>query len=139
MFFIFKIFPDWIWWLVLIAGFFGYFLSHLIPVKIYALLSKTLSGILVAVGIFVLGMLYCDNTWKAAAADLQQKVAELEVKSQEANTVIKDRLVTRTQIIKVRGEDTVKYIDREVAKTDLGCVISPEFTQAHNRAAEPLK
>lgn len=139
MFFIFKIFPDWIWWLVLIAGFFGYFLSRLIPVKVYALLSKTLSGILVTVGIFVLGMLYCDNTWKAAAADLQQKVVELEVKSQEANMVIKDRLVTRTQVIKVRGENIVQYIDREVVKNDLTCAISPEFVQAHNQAAEPPK
>lgn len=84
-------------------------------------------------------MLYCDRTWQAAARELELKVAEAEAKSQQVNEVIRDRIVTRTQVVKLRGDDVVRYIDREVTKTDAGCVISPEFVQAHNRSAEPPK
>lgn len=137
MFFIFKIFPDWIWWLLLIAGLSGYFLSHLFPQKPYQLLLKISGGITIAATIFVLGMLYCDNTWKAAAAELQARVDIAEAKSQTVNTEIREKIVTKTQLVKTRGADIVQYIDREVVRGNQGCVITPEFISAHNRAAEP--
>jgi hypothetical protein len=52
------------------------------------------------------------------------------------NEVIKERVVTKTQVVKQRGEATVEYITREVVKHNAGCVIPPEFINAHNRAAE---
>lgn len=139
MFWIFKIFPDWLWWLLLLAGIIGFLLSYLSLLKPYQVLLKNCGLAVVAAAIFILGMLYVDNTWKAAAQELERKVAELETKSQQVNEVIKEKIVTRTQVVKLRGDEIVKYIDREVAKTDVGCVISPEFIQAHNRAAEPPK
>lgn len=139
MFFIFKIFPDWIWWLLLLAGITGFLLSYFAPLKPYQLILKISALVTIAIGIFILGMLYCDRTWQAAARELELKVAEAEAKSQQVNEVIRDRIVTRTQVVKLRGDDVVRYIDREVTKTDAGCVISPEFVQAHNRSAEPPK
>ena len=139
MFWIFKIFPDWTWWLLLFAGTISFCLSYLTLLKPYQLLLKISGLVVVACAIFVLGMLHADRTWQAAARDLEAKVAAAEAQSQQVNEVIKERLVTRTQVVKVRGEDIVRYIDREVAKTDIACVISPEFVNAHNRAAEPPK
>lgn len=139
MFFIFKIFPDWFWWLLLIAGLSCYFLSHLNLLKPYQLLLKTIGGIGIAASIFILGMLYCDNAWKAAAAELQAKVDLAEAQSQIVNTEIREKLVVKTQIVKTRGADVIQYIDREVVRGNQGCTITPEFVQAHNRAAEPPK
>jgi uncharacterized membrane protein len=139
MFWIFKIFPDWIWWLLLIIGLSGYFLTQLFPLKSYTLLLKILAAGVASAAIFILGMLHANNTWQAAAQELQTKVAALEAQSQQVNEVVKERLVTRTQVVRVRGDEVVKYIDREVAKTNAGCVISPEFVSAHNLAAEPPK
>ena len=139
MFWIFKIFPDWFWWLLLIAGLSGYFLSHLNLLKPYQFLLKTIGGIGIAASIFILGMLYCDNAWKAAAAELQAKVDLAEAQSQTVNTEIREKLVVKTQIVKTRGADVIQYIDREVVRGNQGCVITPEFVQAHNRAAEPPK
>jgi uncharacterized membrane protein len=136
MFLILEIFPSWFWWLLLIAGFFGYFLSHLIPLKTYQLPIKIISGMVVAIIIFIMGLLYADGKWKQAASDLQAQVRAAEAKSQVVNTVIKERLVNKTQVIKQRGENTVEYITREVVKYDNSCVIPPEFVQAHNTAAE---
>lgn len=139
MFFIFKIFPDWLWWLLLLAGISAFLLSYLSLLKPYQIILKNAGLVVVAAAIFILGMLYADNTWKAAAEELQRKVAELEVQSQQVNEVIKEKVLTKTQIVKVRGDDIVKYIDREVVKTDVGCNISSEFVQVHNRAAEQPK
>lgn len=84
-------------------------------------------------------MLYVNNWWKDKAAELEKQVAELAQKSTETNTVIEKKLITKTEIVRVRGDDIVQYVDREVTKYNNGCVIPTEFTQAHNRAAEQPK
>lgn len=139
MFFIFKILPDWFWWLLLLAGLSGYFLSHLKLLKPYEFILKIASPILVAATIFVLGMLYCDNAWKAAAAELQAKVDIAEAQSKVVNTQVQEKVVYKTQVVRQRAADTVQYIDREVVKYDNTCVIPKEFVAAHNRAAEAPK
>lgn len=139
MFWIFKIFADWTWWLLLLSGTIGFCLSYLALLKPYQLLLKISGLVVVACALFILGMLHADHTWQAAARELEAKVAAAEARSQQVNEVVKEKLVTRTQIIKQRGADVIQYIDREVTKADAGCVISPEFVEAHNSAAEPLK
>lgn len=139
MFFIFKIIPDWFWLMLLIAGLCSYFLSYLSPVKAYVLPLKIVGCMVVALSIFIFGMLYCDRAWQQAAQELQDKVLLMEAKSAEVTETVKEKVIVKTQIIRQRGMDTVQYIDREVAKTDVACVVSPEFVQAHNRAAEPPK
>jgi uncharacterized membrane protein len=136
MFWILEIFPPWIWWLLLIAGFFGYFLAQFVPLKSYSLLLKIVSGMVVAAVIFIMGLLYADGVWQQAARDLQQQVAEAEAKSQVVNTVVEERVVTKTQVVRERGASTVQYMTREVVKHDTSCTIPPEFVHAHNRAAE---
>jgi hypothetical protein len=55
------------------------------------------------------------------------------------------KVVTKTQVIKTRGEDIVKYVDREVVKYDTKfapgeeCEIPKEFIKAINDAAEGPK
>ncbi len=122
--------------MLLTAGLFSYFLSHLIPIKTYQLPIKIAGGTTVAAVIFILGLLYANGVWQQAAQELQAKVAIAEAKSQVVNEVIKERVVTKTQVVKQRGEATVEYITREVVKHNAGCVIPPEFINAHNRAAE---
>ena len=139
MFLIFKILPDWIWWILLATGLIGVFLSYLPQLKTYELVFKSLGLMTIATTIFVMGMLYCDNTWKSAAAELEAKVAELSKQSDEANTAIKEKIVTKLQVVKLRGEDTIRYINREVVKSDGTCTITPEFVTAHNSAAEAPK
>lgn len=136
MFWIFKIFPDWIWWFLLIAGLSGYFLAYLVPVKPYAVLLKNAALATTAAVIFIFGMQHADRTWTAAAQELQHKVDLAEAASASANETIKTKVIVKTQVIKTRGNDIVNYIDREVVRGDHGCVITPEFVNAHNRAAE---
>jgi uncharacterized membrane protein len=139
MFWIFKILPDWIWWLLLLSGILGVLLSYFAPLKPYQLSIKIFGLVVVATTLFVFGMLYADNTWKLAAQELESKVVAAEAKSQQVNEIVKEKIVSRTQVVKIRGAETVKYIDREVVKTDSACIISPEFVQAHNTSTEPIE
>lgn len=139
MFWIFKIFPDWIWLVVVILGFAGLLLSAVPQLKPYNFILKIFGLVTLVVGIFINGMLYADNCWKQAAADLQNKVTEAENKAAIVNTEIKERVINKLQIVKVRGDETIKYIDKEVIKYDTTCKIPAEFVEAHNRAAEQPK
>jgi len=135
MFWILKIFPEWLWWLTLIAGLSGYFLAHLLPLKQYQLPLKIVGATLVAATIFIFGLNYADQRWQQAAKELQAKVSIAEAEAKTANAQIETKVVTRTQIVRQRGETVVKYIDREVVKLDERCTIPPEFVSAHNKAA----
>ena len=135
MFWILEIFSEWLWWLLLIAGFSGYFLSNLVPIKTYQLPVKIISGVVVAAVIFIFGMLYSNKTWQQAARELQTKVIVAEAQAKTASETIQEKVVVQTKIVKQRGEDTIKYIDRETVKIDERCVIPPEFVNAHNQAA----
>lgn len=139
MFWIFKIFPLWLWWLFTLSGILVFISSYLPQVKPYAFILKILGLLVVVIGIFINGMYYADSTWKAAAAELEAKVAQAELKSNTVNEVIKERIVTKLQIVKVRGEENTKYIDRELVKYDNTCIIPSEFVQVHNKAAEQPK
>ena len=54
-------------------------------------------------------------------------------------------MITKTQIVRTRGEDIIRYVDREVIKYDEKfakggiCEIPQEFINAHNDAAEAVK
>lgn len=139
MFWILEIFPHWLWWLLLLAGFLAFLFAQLIPVKTYHLPIKIVGAVVVCSVIFILGLLYANGVWQRAAKDLQTKVEVAEAKSQTVNEVIRERVITKTQVIKQRGENTTEYITREVVKHDVACVLPPEFVTAHNMAAKAPK
>lgn len=139
MFWIFKIFPDLLWPLTVLLGIICFGLSYLPQAKAFHIPIKILAATLIAAGIFLTGMLYSNKVWQARAQELELQVAQAEQKSQQTNEIIRERLITKLQVVKLRGEETTRYIDREVTKYNSGCVIPPEFVTAHNRAAEPPK
>jgi hypothetical protein len=135
MFWILEIFPNWLWWLLLLAGLVVFFLAPLIPVKTYQLPAKIIGGVVVCIVIFTMGLLYANGVWQQAAQELQTKVQVAEAESETANAQIETKVVTRTQVVKQRGETVIRYIDRETVKIDERCTIPPEFVNAHNQAA----
>jgi hypothetical protein len=139
MFFIFKIIPDWFWWLPLIAGIFVYFLSDLSLLKAYSFILKIISYVLVSATIFIFGMLYASDQWKQAVKELEHKVQLAEAQSKTTNKIIAEKVVYKTQVVTKRGDNNIKYVDREVVKYDTTCVIPDVFIQAHNAAAEQPK
>ena len=87
----------------------------------------------------MIGAISNNDAWLAKIKDLEVKVAEAEAKSAAANTDIVEKTVVKTQVVKQRGQDIIKYVDREVVKYDTTCVIPKEFVVIHNKAAEAPK
>lgn len=135
----FNFIPGTLFYLLFLCAGIGYCVSLFLPHPILKKQVKIASIAALAVSIYLLGMLYVNNWWKDKAAQLEQQVVELAQKSTETNTVIEKKLVTKTQIVRVRGDDIVKYVDREVVKYNNNCVIPQEFVRAHNLAAEQPK
>lgn len=135
MFWIFKFTPDFIWYMLPILGLVSLGLSRVPVLYMYRTVLNIAGTVVLALGLYALGMLYANNAWQQAAQELQAKVAAAEAQSQVVNEVVREKLVTQTKIVKQRGETVVKYIDREVVKLDERCVVPPEFVTAHNQAA----
>jgi hypothetical protein len=102
-------------------------------------LIQAASVVLVVFGTYMSGAVSNNEAWKKRVQELETKVAEAEAKSALINTEIVEKATTKIQIVKQRGQDIIKYVDREVIKFDTACVIPKEFISTHNRAAEAPK
>jgi len=141
--------PDWIFHAVVIAGFLavilGTFLKTIPIINKYALLLKIVGYFVLALGIFLEGGIHTERIWQARVKEVEAKLAIAEQQSKEENVKIVNKVVTKTQIIRTRGNDIVKYVDREIVKYDTKfapggqCEIPKEFIKAINDAAEAPK
>ena len=79
--------------------------------------------------------------WRERVAELELKVAEAEKQSAQVNTEIVTKIVTKTKVIRERGNDIVRYLDREVVKNQEvikiveNCPIPEVIVNTHNAAA----
>lgn len=144
--------PNWIFYAVLIAGVFGLAASYLIRflsfipfLYVYKTPIQLGSIAAIVIGTFMAGAIHDNEQWEARVRQMEEKVAAAEVQSKEENIKIVEKVVNKVQIVKTRGEDIVKYVDREIVKYDTKfttggvCEIPKEFVEAHNRAAEAPK
>jgi uncharacterized membrane protein len=141
--------PDWVFHAITIAGALGTlvgFVLGMIPViKTYVIPIRVISILLLSFGLFLEGGIADNQIWQARVKEVEAKLAEAEAKSAKENTKIVTKVVTKTQIVRTRGETITKYIDREIVKYDTKfapggeCEIPKEFLKAHNDAAEQPK
>jgi hypothetical protein len=114
-------------------------------ISTYRLPIQVGSVIALLFGIWMEGGIVNEAKWQARVKELEEKVAVAETQSKEENVKIVTKVVTKTQVVKVRGKDIVKYVDREIVKYDTKfapggiCEIPKEFIKAHNDSAEAPK
>lgn len=150
---ILKWLPDWIFYAMLLTGVVGLVSTYLVkflakfipPLYVYKTPIQIVSIILIVFGVFMAGAIHNNDEWEARVEELKEKVKVAEEKSQQVNTEIVEKVVVKNKIIRERGEEVVKYIDREVVKYDTKflpggeCEIPKEFIQSINKAAETPK
>ena len=123
----------------------GFFVKFIPVVNTYRLPIQIASIIIFCTGIYWQGGYSVEQAWRERVTELEAQVARAEEQSKTVNQKIKTKTVTRIQIVKVRGEDQIKYIDREIVRYDEKfakggtCEIPREFIKAHNAAAEQPK
>jgi hypothetical protein len=136
---ILQFLPNWIFYLLLLCGVAAFVVTKFIKILPNAQLIQLASVAAVVVSTYMISAINNNDAWLAKIKDLEVKVAEAEAKSATLNTDIVQKTVTKTQVVKQRGQDIIKYVDREVVKFDNTCVIPKEFVLTHNQAAEAPK
>ena len=141
--------PEWAFHLALAASIVGvivgFFLSMIPSIKMYAMAIRVISLLVLSLALYLEGGLADYNAWQLKVKEVEAKLAEAEAKSAKENTKIVEKVVTKTQIIKTRGNDIIKYVDREIVKYDEKfakggeCELPKEFIKALNDAAEQPK
>ena len=135
--------------IVLLAGLLltaaAFFIKNIPVINQYRVPAQVLGIALLVLGVYWRGGYAIEMEWRERVAEVEAKVAAAEAKSAEENVKIVTKVVTKTQVIRTRGETITKYIDREIVKYDEKfapggvCEIPKEFIKAINDAAEAPK
>lgn len=141
--------PNWIFYGIFFAGLLGllatYIMKFIPLVYVYRTPIQAVSVLLIVIGTYMSGAISNEESWQSRVKEMEAKVAEAEAKSQKVNVEVIEKVVKKTEYIKTRGQDIVKYIDKEIVKYDTKflpggqCEIPKEFIEAHNKAAEAPK
>jgi hypothetical protein len=141
--------PNWVFYAVFFAGLLGlvatYFLKFIPFLSTYQIPIQVLSVLALCFGTYMAGAISDNDAWLAKVKDVEVKVAEVQVLSAKENVRIVERVVNKIEIVKIQGEEVIKYVDREVVKYDTKfapggvCEIPKEFVIAHNNAAKEPK
>jgi hypothetical protein len=139
---------------ILIAGIVSSFLSFFVinrilrwfpPLAGWLNVMQIVSIAVLLAGVYFKGGYQTETEWRAKVAEVETRLKAAEETSKKENVKIVTKVVTKTQIVRTRGENIVKYIDREIVKYDEKfakggiCEIPKEFIKAHNDAAEAPK
>ena len=135
--FLLNFIPDWFFPLLAAASLLLFFISkffaHLIPKA--QLVHYATIPLLVA-SLFFIGANWNNNYWLARVKEVEAKLAVAEAESAKENTKIVERVVTKRELVRVQGNEIVKYVDREVVKYDENCKVPDPVVEAHNKAAK---
>ena len=123
---------------ITVAGFFVRFIpfvnQYRIPVQIAGILLLT-------VGVYFEGGYTTEMAWRERVRVVEAKLEIAQKQSAEVNTEIITKVVTQTKLVTQRGNDIVKYVDREVVKNQEvikfveNCPIPEIIINTHNAAA----
>lgn len=118
-----------------VAGLF----AHRIPlIWQYQLPFKIAGIVLLALGVYFRGGYAVEAEWRERVAILEQKIQDAEQRSREVNVVIKEKVVTKTRVIREQGETIVQQVDR-IVPVEKDCAVPKEAIEVHNEAARMNK
>lgn len=143
---IISILPDWAFHMLLIASILGVtagFVLGMIPlVKKYAIPIRIISLMSLCLALYLEGGLADNKEWELKVKEMEAKVAKAEADAANKNTEIQEKVVEKTKVIREKGRDIIKYIDREVVKDNEvvkyieRCPTIPAaIIEEHNKAA----
>ena len=133
----------------------GFVLGFVPFVKAYKLAIQIISLLLLVLGVYLEGGLADNKEWQLKVAEMKAKIAQAETKSSDKNVEIQEKIVETTKIVKEKGRDIIKYVDRwntkevikevegperirreEVIKYIENCPVPKEMIDIHNQATE---
>ena len=139
-----SLIPDslfvWIYYIILTAGVTLYIASKLVKwiplMGQYKLPAELIGVVLLVVGAYFYGGHGVQQAWLARVQELEAKVKVAEEKSQQVNTVIQEKIVTKVKVIKENV-----YVNREIIKEvagkqlDAQCTLPKSTVSLHDSAS----
>lgn len=142
---IITVLPEWAFHLLFSAGIIGtvagFFLGMIPAVRQYKLPIQVISLLVLTLGVYLEGSLADYKEWEARVKEMEAKVAVAEEKAKTKNVEVQEKIVTQTKVIREKGKDIIKYIDKEVVKTEEiikyieNCPVPKAIIDIHNDAA----
>jgi hypothetical protein len=137
--------PYWVFYAILGIGVVGLAITYLlrfIPIPaiyMYKTPIQLVSILFIVYGVYMAGSIANNEAWEAKVKEVEAQLAEAQARGAEETVKIVEKVVVQKQVIKERGQDIIKYVDREIVKYDNKCEIPPPFVDAHNKAAEKIQ
>lgn len=113
----------------------SWFVSFIPFIRQYRFPTQVAGILTYGLGAFLIGGLGVEMGWRERVAEMEAKVRAAEEKSAQVNTVIQEKIVYKTQVIK---QKEIEYVDRikEVERViDAKCEIDPVAIEILNNAA----
>jgi uncharacterized membrane protein (DUF106 family) len=120
----------------------GFVLGFIPFVKTYQFAIQICSIIVLVIGVYLEGGLADYKEWELRVKEMEAKVAQAEAQSANKNIEIQEKIVEKTKIIREKGRDVIKYIDKEIVKKEEIikyieiCPVPKEIIDLHNQATE---
>ena len=133
----------------------GFVLGFIPFVKTYQFAIQICSIIVLVIGVYLEGGLADYKEWELRVKEMEVKVAKAEAESATKNVEIQEKIVEKTKVIRERGRDIIKYVDKwntkeiikevegperirreEVIKYIENCPVPKEMINIHNQATE---
>ena len=139
-----SLIPDslfvWIYYIILTAGVALYVASKLVKwiplMGQYKVPAELIGVVLLVVGAYFYGGHGVQQAWLARVAELEAKVKIAEEKSQQVNTIIETKVVTKIKVVKENV-----YVNREIIKEvagkqlDASCSLPKSTVSLHDSAS----
>jgi len=120
----------------------GFVLGFIPLFKTYKFAIQVCSIIVLIFGVYLEGGLADYKEWELRVKEMEAKVAQAETQSANKNVEIQEKIVEKTRVIREKGQDIIKYIDKEIVKKEEvvkyieNCSVPKEVIDTINRAAE---
>jgi hypothetical protein len=134
--FLLNFIPDWFFPLLATLSLAVFFITKYLRLLPYSQVLHYLSIPVFAVSLFFIGANWNNNYWLAKVKEVEAKLAVAEAASAQENTKIVEKVVTKRELVRVQGNEIIKYVDREVVKYDENCKIPEPVVEAHNKATK---
>jgi hypothetical protein len=119
----------------------AFFIKSVPVLNQYRLPAQILGIALLVIGVYWRGGYAVEQDWRERVREVEAKLAVAEKRSAEVNTEIVTKIVTKTKLVTQRGNDIIKYVDREVVRDQEvikfveNCPIPEIIINTHNAAA----
>ena len=100
--------------------------------------AQIASVVILTLGVYLWGGYSMEMAYRERIAEMQKKVEEAQAQAAATSRAVETQVVTKTKVIKEKGETIIKEVER-VVPVEKDCAVPKEAIDVHNDAARMNK